>query len=243
MLCRGQFLKSIAAKRDGFSFARPRAKCVCGEIRTTILGPGQVGITTEGVLGAEWDESPDDAFTPPGLIRFSTTAVNGVSYLQDYGSTYSSGNATHHLTMYRASSGAIVFSTATMRWSWGLDDHHTDGSFDPDARIQQATVNILADMGAQPGTLQTGLVTATASSDTSPPFSTITSPAGGSSLQAGTYTITGTAGDGGGIVGAVDVSVERRGYLEPRSGDHQLDLFLVCVIHRIGNAEKSCNRR
>ena len=100
-----------------------------------VLGPGQTGTTSAGVLGIEWDESPDDIFTPPGIIRLSTTVANGVSYLQDYGSTYASGTATHRLSMYRASSGAIVFSTATMRWSWGLDDHHTDGSTDPYVRM------------------------------------------------------------------------------------------------------------
>ena len=44
--------------------------------------------------------------------------------------------------------------------------------------MQQATVNLLADMGAQPATLQAGLVAATASTDTAAPASTISSPAG-----------------------------------------------------------------
>ena len=39
----------------------------------------------------------------PGSIRLSTTTVSGVpQYLQDYGSTYAPGTATHHLTLYRA---------------------------------------------------------------------------------------------------------------------------------------------
>ena len=42
--------------------------------------------------------------------------------------------------------------------------------------MQQATVNLFADMGVQPTTLLTGLVAASASTDTSPPTSTITSP-------------------------------------------------------------------
>ena len=68
--------------------------------------------------------------------------------------------------------------------------------------MRQATVNLFADMGVQPGTLQAGLVPATASTDTTAPTATITSPAQGASLTAGTtYTISGTASDaGGGVV-------------------------------------------
>jgi hypothetical protein len=52
-------------------------------------------------------------------------------------------------------------------------------------------VNLLADMGSQPATLQAGLTAATASSDSTAPSSTIQTPA----LQVGTQAlITGTAG-------------------------------------------------
>ena len=49
------------------------------------------------------------------------------SYLQDYGSTYASGTATHHLTLYRAPSGALVFGAGTVQWAWGLDNNHAGG--------------------------------------------------------------------------------------------------------------------
>ena len=45
--------------------------------------------------------------------------------------------------------------------------------------MQQAQVNLLADMGAQPTTLDAGLVAATKSTDTTGPTATITSPAAG----------------------------------------------------------------
>ena len=48
--------------------------------------------------------------------------------------------------------------------------------------MQQATVNLFADMGVQPVTLQSGLVAAAASTDTTAPTSTITSPATGSTV-------------------------------------------------------------
>ena len=52
--------------------------------------------------------------------------------------------------MYRAPSGARVFGAGTVQWAWGLDDWNPD-STPPDRNMQQATVNLLADMGAQPG--------------------------------------------------------------------------------------------
>ena len=46
--------------------------------------------------------------------------------------------------------------------------------------MQQATVNLLADMGAQPLTRQANLVAATKSTDTTGPAVTMTAPAAGS---------------------------------------------------------------
>jgi hypothetical protein len=73
--------------------------------------------------------------------------------------------------------------------------------------MQQATVNLLADMGVQPATLQSGLLFAT--TDRTPPASVITAPAANANIPVGTpTTITGTAQDsGGGVVGGVEVSV------------------------------------
>ena len=76
--------------------------------------------------------------------------------------------------------------------------------------MQQATVNLFADMGAQPATLMPGLVAATASTDTTPPTSTITSPAQGANLTNGDGRDDhGTATDtGGGVVAGVEVSTD-----------------------------------
>src|SRR5207244_3276317 len=108
--------------------------------------------------------------------------------------TVAPGNSTHKITLYRAASGALVFSAGSVQWSWGLDGTHNNTTTTPDPAMQQATVNLFADMRVQPGSLQAGLVAAAASTDTSPPTSTITSPAAGSTFQVGTpVTITGTA--------------------------------------------------
>ena len=60
----------------------------------------------------------------------------------------------------------------------GLSDQH-DNSPSPyssqstDPKVQQSMVNLLADMGVQPQTLQASLVIASQSTDTTPPTSTI----------------------------------------------------------------------
>jgi hypothetical protein len=182
------------------------------------LSPGQTASLPSDTLGYEWDEDREDAARPAGLMRLSTTTVVVPQLLQDHGSTYAPGTATHHLTLYRAPGGALVFGAGTVQWSWGLDDAHDRGSNLPDARMQQATVNLLADMGVQPETLQAGLVEASASTDVSPPGSAIASPANGATVY-GSVVVSGSAADvGGGVVGAVEVSSDGGASWRPASG-------------------------
>jgi Domain of unknown function (DUF4082)/Bacterial Ig domain/Fibronectin type III domain len=162
------------------------------------LAEGQSAQLPAGVLGFEWDEVRDNGFLPPGLQRLSTTTIAVNAYVQDYGSTYAPGVATHNLTLYRHSSGALVFGAGTIQWSWGLDATHDFAGPAADVRMQQATVNLFADMGAQPTTLQAGLVAATQSTDTIAPTSVILMPPGQTVLAGSTVTILGTATDAGG---------------------------------------------
>ena len=73
--------------------------------------------------------------------------------------------------------------------------------------MQQATVNLLSDMGAQPATLQDSLVPG-GPLDTTDPTATITDPAGGATVPGGNVTISGTAADTDGVVAAVEVSTD-----------------------------------
>ena len=98
----------------------------------------------------------------------SSTTVNVPQRILDQGSNYGPGTATHSLTLYKHASGALVFGAGTVQWMWGLDSNHDRGSDAPDVRMQQATVNLFADMGVQPDSLQGGLVTAAASTDATP---------------------------------------------------------------------------
>ncbi|MEZ5065999.1 MAG: DUF6605 domain-containing protein [bacterium] len=183
------------------------------------LLPGQVATFGAGTLGFEWDEDLDNGFRPAGLVRMSTTTVSGVPLLQDYGSTYASGTATHHLLLHRRPNGAYVFSAGTVQWSWGLDATHDKPGPPEDVRIQQATVNLFADLGVQPTTLQAGLTAAIASSDATDPVSVVVSPGAGSSVTSGAPTlITGTATDVGGRVGGIEVSVDGGATWHPADG-------------------------
>ena len=172
------------------------------------LGPGQTATLPAGVLGYEWDVDADNGFRPAGLVPLSSTTLTVPTCVVGY--TIGTCTATHHLTLYRSSSGALVFGAGTPQWSWGLDANHAIAGTPTDINMQQATVNLLADMGVQPATLQGSLVPATASTDTTPPRSTITSPSSGITVAADTpVTISGTAVDfGGGQVGAVEVSLD-----------------------------------
>ncbi|MDR9804165.1 DUF4082 domain-containing protein [Rhizobium hidalgonense] len=182
------------------------------------LQPGQTATLTKNYLGYEWDEAVDNGFDPAGLVKLSSTTMPVSTYLLDYGNTTGNATATHNLTLYRAPSGALVFGAGTVYWTWGLSDNHDNEATPTDPRVQQAMVNLLADMGIQPGTLQSGLVAATASSDHAAPTSVITVPA--TAAVGSTVTITGTATDsGGGVIAAVEVSTDNGASWHPATGD------------------------
>src|SRR5262245_38930024 len=171
------------------------------------------GVIAGGVLGYEFDEDLDNGFRPAGLIQLSSTTANVDQRLQDNGSVYNPGTSTHTLTLYRHSSGALVFGAGTVQWAWGLDNNHErlpDATSDyTNVSLQQATVNILGDMGAQAALLQPGLTPGLPSTDLVAPVSVITVPAAGTSVVSGSnLTISGTATDSSGRVSAVEVSID-----------------------------------
>lgn len=202
------------------------------------LGPGQVATLPTGVLGYEWDVDADNGFRPAGLFPLSTTALAVTQCILSTSNLsandgYAIGNctATHHLTLYRAPSGALVFGAGTVQWSWGLNATHAISGTPSDINMQQATVNLIADMGVQPATLQSGLLLATASTDTTPPRSIITSPAPGSTVVASSpSTVSGTATDfGGGVVGGVEVSLDGGRSWHPAAGRESWSYTFVPV--------------
>ncbi|ODT82135.1 MAG: Mo-co oxidoreductase dimerization domain protein [Pelagibacterium sp. SCN 64-44] len=173
------------------------------------LQPGQVYTLTQNLLGYEWDSDLDNGFRPAGLVPLSSTTLDVNTLLLDYGNSVGPGTSSHSLTLYRAPSGALVFGAGTVYWSWGLDSHHDNEPTPTDPNVQQAMINLFAEMGVQPATLMQSLVVAAQSSDHVAPTSTITSPTTTGSLEAAqTVTITGTATDADGIVAVVEVSTD-----------------------------------
>jgi Domain of unknown function (DUF4082)/Bacterial Ig-like domain/Bacterial Ig domain len=174
------------------------------------LASGQTATFPAESLGYEWDSDVDNGFRPAGEIDMSRTTENVSQLLLTNNEQIGSGNATNSLTLYRAASGALVFDAGTVQWAWGLDNNHDGDQNGTSPAMQQATVNLFADMGAQPTTLDPTLTAASASADHTAPTSTITSPASGATIANGsTITVSGSATDsGGGVVAGVEVSTD-----------------------------------
>ncbi len=175
------------------------------------LRPGEVLALTENSLGYEWNEDLDNGFRPAGTFRLSHTERFVPDKLADpWGATTEPANATHNMTMYRAASGALVFSAGSIQWPYALMGSPSGAPASPAAK--QAQINLFADMGVQPATLEATLVPATASTDTTAPTTTITDVVGAQedfTVQVGSnVTITGTASDVGGRVGGVEVTTD-----------------------------------
>ena len=169
-----------------------------------------------GALGYEWDEDVDNGSGPAGLIDMSSTTA-AAQVFTDYGNaTVNSQDAP--LTVPRRQRRAGV-RRGTVQWSWGLTDgephrrsrrpEHAAGDRQPVRRHGRATP-----------TLAAGWSPATASTDTTAPTSTITSPASGTTFADGTVvTIPGTATDtGGGVVAGVEVSTDGGTTWHPATG-------------------------
>src|SRR4029079_6930965 len=72
---------------------------------TTVAETGVLHVP--GILGYEWDTTPDDASRPDGLIKLSESDdVPWNAIVTDQGNLESAGVATHNLSLYRTESGA-----------------------------------------------------------------------------------------------------------------------------------------
>lgn len=149
-----------------------------------------------GVLGHEWDEDVCNGARPACIAHLSRTQVDGVMYVQDHGSVYDTGSATHRMVAFRhPKSGALTWGTGTVQWSWGLSPLHdggAEGGVPPeranpfntrvrrdvvgtDVAAQQLSVNMFVDAGVTAHTLQRELTPPARSTDTSPPRSRVSS--------------------------------------------------------------------
>ncbi len=118
--------------------------------RLASLTPGSTTSVGTDLVGYEFDGSPDNGFAPAGQIFASTTTASVPEILQDFGNQTAPGTLTHHFSLYRAASGALVFGAGTIQYAWGLDANHDLSTHAALVEVQQATINLLADMGVQP---------------------------------------------------------------------------------------------
>ncbi len=168
------------------------------------------------LLGWEWDGVPPagDPFGAQPLTKSGTSLkrltqsdprINSsgtvLTYITDGGRIYSAqgssaqppanGTPYAHAITYTAPSGALVFSSGTIHWSWGLGPHHLDTNSDSYTNlpvdstlkaIQQATTNLLVDGGVRPATPNGVVVdggttpTTPGTTPTTPPPTTPTTP-------------------------------------------------------------------
>ena len=182
------------------------------------------GGTLTSLLGYEWGSDLDNGSRPPGLIDLSSSTYSNQPLFLASGATDGSGTATHSLTLYRdTTSGALVFSAGSIMWSWGLDNQYVpykgNVTVPVSPTVEQAMVNLFADMGVQPQTLMASLQLAQQSTDHTPPVAVITAPTGGQNYTVGqAVTITGTATDVGGVVAGVEVSTDGGTSWHPATG-------------------------
>jgi hypothetical protein len=91
------------------------------------------GDSVPGIVGYEMDRYMPNYASPTNSSWFllSKSPFTNTSGAADYANS----------SIYQAPSGAWVFASGTMSWSWALDNTRT--TIQTDARIQQATVNVL----------------------------------------------------------------------------------------------------
>lgn len=90
------------------------------------------GSSVPGIVGYEYDRIYNNGFTPAGIITVGNSPLVACCNM---------GKSVANATIYKASSGAWVFASGTIQWSWGLAN--IQGNTFMNAGIQQTTANIL----------------------------------------------------------------------------------------------------
>src|SRR5256885_1692073 len=120
------------------------------------------GDAVPGIVGYEMDRYMANypAPTQTSWTLLSQSPYTDTGGLSDYANS----------SIYQAPSGAVVFASGTMSWSWALDNYRT--TVQTDARIQQTTRNLLnAFLFGAPGVLHDLKLTAPATASAGQPFS------------------------------------------------------------------------
>ena len=126
---------------------------------TTVAGGAS--LTIPKVIGFEADRvAPVKAGTESKQLVGTTVNING-RYADNNGQDYGGNGDLPWGIMLQKYGDSIVAGFGTCQWSWALDADHARESTTPVVQAQQATLNLLADMGALPTTPTSGLSTPT----------------------------------------------------------------------------------
>lgn len=179
--------------------------------RDTELGGQEPGSTTElapHTVGYESNEDLPNGFRPPGLIHLSTTTGEIPEYLQDFGNQVAPGNdlAPPHALQGGQWSQRLLGRFCAM--DMDLDQLHDGNGAAEDPRMQQAEVNLLADMDALPTTLMDELSYPDAPKDLQAPTIQVTEAPASAVDFGARISVKGTASDGQGQVAAVEYSFD-----------------------------------
>jgi hypothetical protein len=127
----------------------------------TSLGSGASQTLFAGSIGYEWDYvKTNEATTPTNLVLLQEQDISITGKAaNDDGSNYS-GNGTfrYGMSLYLAPSGSMVFGAGTWRWGWGISRYRAssaDTNSSIDIVMQQATINLLKDLGMSPAAILT----------------------------------------------------------------------------------------
>src|SRR2546430_1146607 len=129
-----QVLRGVMSNAGQVNFANNAGYVVTNSSHWVYEGTGfKDGDVVPGIVGYEMDHFWPDAPAPNSSDR---TLLSHSPFTDD------GGHADYaNSSIYQAPSGAWVFATGTMSWSWGLDNLYHNLA---DARIQRTTANVLA---------------------------------------------------------------------------------------------------
>jgi hypothetical protein len=105
----------------------------------------------EAIVGFEWDSLYDGG--PDATVLLECDDIHATCRYEDAGDRTLPAQAVCFERAFPGGMTSRVFSSGTIRWSWGLDDFQFDSNRQRarvDARLAQMTRNILGWMGMQP---------------------------------------------------------------------------------------------
>ena len=147
---------TVPSEMGAHRFWRNTASARCRRARPASLSSNS--------LGYEWDEDLNNGVASGGphasvvddRRRAGEIRADGLRRRAGHGDTLAHALPPRTRRTVRRLRNRWSSAPAPVQWSWGLDGAHDRGGSTPDARMQQATINLFADMGVQPGSIQAG---------------------------------------------------------------------------------------